>query len=70
MQIAACTVHKSGALLLEDREGQFWDENLVRLCSAEQPSQQRCTLGKLSASKRPIYLLCNCAFTTHVYDMQ
>ncbi|CAL5219116.1 g890 [Coccomyxa viridis] len=43
-RIAACSVHKSGALLLEDREGQFWDEKLVRLRSAEQPLQQQCTL--------------------------
>ena len=62
VQIAACSVHKSGALLLEDREGQFWDENLVRLRSAEQPSQQQCTLGEL-----PVHLpllSCRATWTT------
>lgn len=47
VQIAQCSVHKSGALLLEDREGQFWDENLVRSSRAGQPLQQQCTLGEL-----------------------
>lgn len=46
LQIAQCSVHKSGALLLEDREGQFWDENLVRSSRAEPPQQQQSTLGK------------------------
>lgn len=47
LQIAQCSVHKSGALLLEDREGQYWDENLDRSCRAEQPAQQDYTLGEL-----------------------
>ena len=47
LQIAQCSVHKSGALLLEDREGQYWDENLDRSCRAEEPAQQDCTLGQL-----------------------
>ena len=61
VQIAACSVHKSGALLLEDREGQFWDENLVRLRGAEQPSQQQCALGGLLAYSLPTTMLRNTA---------
>ncbi len=57
VQIAVCSVHKSGALLLEDREGQFWDENLVRLRSAEQQTQQQCTLGELPGLRSPSILL-------------
>ena len=48
LQIAQCSVHKSGALLLEDKEGQYWDENLVRSCAAEEPAQQHSSLGALS----------------------
>ena len=62
VQIAACSVHKSGALLLEDREGQFWDENLVRVCSAEPPLQQQCALGELLVSQapcNPLVLICS-----------
>lgn len=58
-------MHKSGALLLEDREGQFWDENLVRLRSAEQPLQQRCTLGELPVCN-PLPS-CRAVWTTHEY---
>ena len=56
LQIAQCSVHKSGALLLEDREGQYWDENLDRSCRAEEPAQQDCSLGKLRIST-PEHLL-------------
>ena len=48
LQIAQCSVHKSGALLLEGKEGQYWDENLVRSCAAEEPAQQHSSLGTLS----------------------
>ena len=57
LQIAQCSVHKSGALLLEDREGQFWDENLVRSCAAEEPAQQHSSLGALSLVVQPTHAI-------------
>ena len=53
LQIAQCSVHKSGALLLEGKEGQYWDENLVRSCAAEEPAQQHSSLGTLSSFFSP-----------------
>ncbi|CAK0746455.1 hypothetical protein CVIRNUC_001693 [Coccomyxa viridis] len=45
-RIAQCSVHKSGALFLEGSEGQYWDENLVRSCAAEEPAQQHSSLAE------------------------
>ena len=56
LQIAQCSVHKSGALLLEDREGQYWDENLDRSCRPEEPVQQDCPLGELR-TRNPKHLV-------------